>query len=65
MLRDERLQKVVSDIDSAPDRERVSRGVRLAWRSAASSSAGSWVPTGGGTAWQGPGSMHTRLLHPP
>lgn len=27
MLRDERLQKVVSDIDSAPDRERVREGV--------------------------------------
>lgn len=27
MLRDERLQKVVSDIDSAPDRERVRGGV--------------------------------------
>lgn len=30
MLRDERLQTVVSDIDAAPDRERVSR--KLGWR---------------------------------
>lgn len=39
MLRDERLQKVVTDIDAAPDRERVSREdegglVHKLWRTA-------------------------------